>query len=224
MAKVSVYDMSGKAVSELELNDAVFGIEPSESAMHQAVVNFLANQRHGTQSTLTRTEVSGGGRKPWRQKGTGRARQGSTRSPQWRHGGVALGPKPRSYSYTLNKQVKRLALLSALTTKTQDNEIVVVDNIAVDGYKTKTIVNMLSALNVDGKALIVLHSVDSNPEHENHTPESVLQATKQVFKSAANIPGVKTTYANTINVYDLLNCNKVVFVKSAVEEITEVYK
>ena len=206
MAKVSVYDMSGKAVSELELSDAVFGIEPSESAMHQAVVNFLANQRHGTQSTLTRTEVSGGGRKPWRQKGTGRARQGSTRSPQWRHGGVALGPKPRSYSYTLNQKVKRLALLSALSSKTQDNEIVVVDNIAVDGYKTKTIVNMLNALNVDGKALIVLDGVD-----------------KQVIKSAANIPGVKTTQVNTLNVYDILHCNKLVVVKSAVEKIQEVY-
>ncbi len=176
MSKVSVYDMNGNAVSELELNDAVFGIEPSEYAMHQAVVNYLANQRHGTQSTLTRTEVSGGGRKPWRQKGTGHARQGSTRSPQWRHGGVALGPKPRSYSYTLNKKVKRLALLSALSSKAQENEVVVVDSITVDGYKTKTIVNMLKALGVDGKALIVLDGVDG-----------------QVIKSAANISGVKTT-------------------------------
>lgn len=206
MAKVSVYDMNGKAVSELELNDAVFGIEPSESAMHQAVVNYLANQRHGTQSTLTRTEVSGGGRKPWRQKGTGHARQGSTRSPQWRHGGVALGPKPRSYTYTLNKKVKRLALLSALSSKTQDNEIVVVDAIKTDEYKTKTIVNMLKALNADGKTLIVLDSVDA-----------------KVIKSAGNIPGVKTTQANTLNVYDILNCEKLVMVKGAVEKITEVY-
>ncbi|MDE6579662.1 MAG: 50S ribosomal protein L4 [Ruminiclostridium sp.] len=206
MSKVSVYDMNGNAVSELELNDAVFGIEPSEYAMHQAVVNYLANQRHGTQSTLTRTEVSGGGRKPWRQKGTGHARQGSTRSPQWRHGGVALGPKPRSYSYTLNKKVKRLALLSALSSKAQENEVVVVDNIKVDGYKTKTIVNMLKALGVEGKALIVLDGVDG-----------------QVIKSAANIPGVKTTQVNTLNVYDILNYDKFVVVKNAVTKIEEVY-
>lgn len=206
MSKVSVYDMNGNAVSELELNDAVFGIEPSEYAMHQAVVNYLANQRHGTQSTLTRTEVSGGGRKPWRQKGTGHARQGSTRSPQWRHGGVALGPKPRSYSYTLNKKVKRLALLSALSSKAQENEVVVVDNIKVDGYKTKTIVNMLKALGVEGKALIVLDGVDG-----------------QVIKSAANIPGVKTTQVNTLNVYDILNYDKFVVVKNAVAKIEEVY-
>ncbi len=206
MAKVSVYDMNGNAVSELELNEAVFGIEPSEYAMHQAVVNFLANQRHGTQSTLTRTEVSGGGRKPWRQKGTGHARQGSTRSPQWRHGGVALGPKPRSYSYTLNKKVKRLALLSALSSKAQENEVVVVDSITVDGYKTKTIVNMLKALGVEGKALIVLDGVDG-----------------QVIKSAANIPGVKTTQVNTLNVYDILNYDKFIVVKNAVAKIEEVY-
>ncbi|MCM1299600.1 MAG: 50S ribosomal protein L4 [Firmicutes bacterium] len=206
MAKVSVYDMNGNAVSELELNDAVFGIEPSQYAMHQAVVNFLANQRHGTQSTLTRTEVSGGGRKPWRQKGTGHARQGSTRSPQWRHGGVALGPKPRSYSYTLNKKVKRLALLSALSSKVQENEIVVVDKINTDGYKTKAIVNMLKAIGAEGKALIVLDTVDS-----------------QVIKSAANIPGVKTTQVGTLNVYDILNCDKFVVVKDAVAKIEEVY-
>ena len=206
MSKVSVYDMNGNAVSELELNDAVFGIEPSEYAMHQAVVNYLANQRHGTQSTLTRTEVSGGGKKPWRQKGTGHARQGSTRSPQWRHGGVALGPKPRSYSYTVNKKVKRLALLSALSSKAQENEVVVVDSITVDGYKTKTIVNMLKALGVEGKALIVLDSVDG-----------------QVIKSAANIPGVKTTQVGTLNVYDILNYDKFVVVKNAVTKIEEVY-
>ncbi|MCI8604169.1 MAG: 50S ribosomal protein L4 [Ruminiclostridium sp.] len=206
MAKVSVYDMNGNAVSELELNDAVFGIEPSEYAMHQAVVNYLANQRQGTQSTLTRTEVSGGGRKPWRQKGTGHARQGSTRSPQWRHGGIALGPKPRSYTYTLNKKVKRLALLSALSSKVQENEMVVVDSIKTDGFKTKSIVNMLKALNVDGKALIVLDTVD-----------------QQVIKSAANIPGVKTTQVNTLNVYDILNYSKFVVVKDAVAKIEEVY-
>ncbi len=206
MAKVSVYDMNGNAVSELELNDAVFGIEPSEYAMHQAVVNYLSNQRQGTQSTLTRTEVSGGGRKPWRQKGTGHARQGSTRSPQWRHGGIALGPKPRSYTYTLNKKVKRLALLSALSSKVQENEMVVVDSIKTDGFKTKSIVNMLKALNVDGKALIVLDTVD-----------------QQVIKSAANIPGVKTTQVNTLNVYDILNYSKFVVVKDAVAKIEEVY-
>lgn len=206
MAKVSVYDMTGNAVSELELNDAVFGIEPSEYAMHQAVVNFLANQRHGTQSTLTRTEVSGGGKKPWRQKGTGHARQGSTRSPQWRHGGVALGPKPRSYSYTLNKKVKRLALLSALSSKAQENEIVVVDSISTDGFKTKTIVNMLKALKVEGKALIVLDGIN-----------------RQVIKSAANIPGVKTAQVNNLNVYDILNYDKFVVVKDAVAKIEEVY-
>lgn len=206
MAKISVYDMNGNAVSELELNDAVFGIEPSEYAMHQAVVNYLANQRQGTQSTLTRTEVSGGGRKPWRQKGTGHARQGSTRSPQWRHGGIALGPKPRSYTYTLNKKVKRLALLSALSSKVQENEMVVVDSIKTDGFKTKSIVNMLKALNVDGKALIVLDTVD-----------------QQVIKSAANIPGVKTTQVNTLNVYDILNYSKFVVVKDAVAKIEEVY-
>ena len=206
MAKVSVYDMTGNVVSDLELNDAVFGIEPNTSAMHQAVVNYLANQRQGTQSTLTRTEVSGGGRKPWRQKGTGHARQGSTRAPQWRHGGVALGPKPRSYSYTLNKKIKRLALLSALSTKVAENEIVVVDAIKMDEFKTKTIVNMLKALNVDGKALIVLDSVDKN-----------------VIKSAANIPGVKTSQVNTLNVYDILNYTKFVVVKDAVAKIEEVY-
>ncbi len=206
MASVKVYDMNGQPVSDLELNDNVFGIEPNETVMHAAVVNYLANQRQGTQSTLTRTEVSGGGKKPWRQKGTGHARQGSTRSPQWRHGGVALGPKPRSYSYSLNKKVKRLALLSALSSKVIDNDIVVVDAIKTDEFKTKTIVNMLKALNVDGKALIVLDSND-----------------KKVIKSASNIPGVKTTQFNTLNVYDILNCNKFVVVKDAVAKIEEVY-
>ena len=206
MAKVSVYDMNGNAVSELELNDAVFGIEPSEYAMHQAVVNYLANQRQGTQSTLTRTEVSGGGRKPWRQKGTGHARQGSTRAPQWRHGGVALGPKPRSYRFTLNKKVKRLAMLSALSSKVSENEMVVVDAIKTDEFKTKTMVAMLKALGAEKKTLIVLDSVDS-----------------KVIKSAANIQGVKTTQANTLNVYDILNCDKFVIVKGAVEKLEEVY-
>ncbi|MBO6230386.1 MAG: 50S ribosomal protein L4 [Ruminiclostridium sp.] len=206
MANVKVYDMNGQPVSDLELNDKVFGIEPNTVVMHAAVVNYLANQRQGTQSTLTRTEVSGGGKKPWRQKGTGHARQGSTRSPQWRHGGVALGPKPRSYSYSLNKKVKRLALLSALSSKVAENEMVVVDAIKTDEFKTKTIVNMLNALGVDGKALIVLDSTD-----------------KKVIKSAANIPGVKTTQYNTLNVYDILNYNKFIVVKDAVAKIEEVY-
>lgn len=206
MANVKVYDMSGNAVSDLTLNDAVFGIEPNTVVMHAAVVNYLANQRQGTQSTLTRTEVSGGGKKPWRQKGTGHARQGSTRAPQWTHGGIALGPKPRSYSYSLNKKVKRLALLSALSSKLAADEMVVVDTITTDSFKTKTIVNMLKALNVEGKALIVLDTVDA-----------------KVIKSAANIPGVKTTQYNTLNVYDILNYNKFIVVKDAVAKIEEVY-
>ena len=206
MANVKVYDMNGQPVSDLELNDAVFGIEPNTVVMHAAVVNYLANQRQGTQSTLTRTEVSGGGKKPWRQKNTGHARQGSTRAPQWTHGGIALGPKPRSYSYSLNKKVKRLALLSALSSKCADNDIVVVDAIKADEFKTKTIVNMLKALNVNEKALIVLDSVD-----------------QKVIKSAANIPGVKTTQVNTLNVYDILNYNKFIVVKGAVAKIEEVY-
>ena len=206
MANVKVYDMNGQPVSDLELNDAVFGIEPNAVVMHAAVVNYLANQRHGTQSTLTRTEVSGGGKKPWRQKGTGHARQGSTRSPQWRHGGVALGPKPRSYSYSLNKKVKRLALLSALSSKVADEDIVVLDAIKTEEFKTKTIVNMLKALNVDEKALIVLDTPD-----------------RKVIKSAANIPGIKTTQYNTLNVYDILNYNKFIIVKDAVAKIEEVY-
>ncbi len=206
MSKINVVDMAGKVVSEIELNDAVFGIEPNKTAMHSAVVNYLANQRQGTQSTLTRTEVSGGGRKPWRQKGTGHARQGSTRAPQWRHGGVALGPKPRSYRFTLNKKVKRLAMLSALSSKVSENEMVVVDAIKTDEFKTKTMVAMLKALGAEKKTLIVLDSVDS-----------------KVIKSAANIQGVKTTQANTLNVYDILNCDKFVIVKGAVEKLEEVY-
>ena len=187
------------------INDNIFGIEPNTVVMHAAVVNYLANQRQGTQSTLTRTEVSGGGKKPWRQKGTGHARQGSTRAPQWTHGGVALGPKPRSYTYSLNKKVKRLALKSALSAKVQDGSMIVVDSITADEFKTKTIVNMLKALSAD-KALIVLNSVD-----------------EKVIKSAANIPGVKTTQANTLNVYDILKYNKFIVVKDAVATIEEVY-
>ena len=206
MSKINVVDMAGKVVSELELNENVFGIEPNKTAMHSVVVNYLANQRQGTQSTLTRTEVSGGGRKPWRQKGTGHARQGSTRSPQWRHGGIALGPKPRSYRFTLNKKVRKLAMLSALSAKVSANEMVVVDAIKTDEFKTKTIVAMLKAIGAENKTLIVLDSVD-----------------KKVIKSAANIEGVKTTQSNTLNVYDILNCNKFVVVKGAVEKLEEVY-
>ena len=206
MSKINVVDMAGKVVSEIELNDAVFGIEPNKTAMHSAVVNYLANQRQGTQSTLTRTEVSGGGRKPWRQKGTGHARQGSTRAPQWRHGGIALGPKPRSYRFTLNKKVKRLAMLSALSAKVSNNEMIVVDAIKTDEFKTKTIVAMLAAIGAEKKTLIVLDSVDN-----------------KVIKSAANIKGAKTTQVNTLNVYDILNCDKFVIVKGAVEKLEEVY-
>ena len=206
MSTISVFDMAGKQVSETELSDAVFGITPNEAVMHAMVVNYLANQRQGTQSTLTRTEVSGGGRKPWRQKGTGHARQGSTRAPQWVHGGIALGPKPRDYSYSLNKKVRRLAMKSALSTKVLDNNMIVLDALNLDGYKTKTIVDMLKALGVEGKALIVTAEADS-----------------KVVKSAANIPGVKTAAVNTLNVYDILNYDKFIVVKNAVGKIEEVY-
>jgi len=206
MSKINVVDMAGKVVSEIELNDAVFGIEPNKTAMHSAVVNYLANQRQGTQSTLTRTEVSGGGKKPWRQKGTGHARQGSTRAPQWRHGGIALGPKPRSYRFTLNKKVKKLAMLSALSSKVAGNEMIVVDAIKAEEFKTKTMVAMLKAIGAEKKTLVVLDSVD-----------------KKVIKSIANIEGAKTTQVNTLNVYDILNCNKFVIVKGAVEKLEEVY-
>ena len=206
MSKINVVDMAGKVVSELELNDAVFGIEPNKIAMHSAVVNYLANQRQGTQSTLTRTEVRGGGKKPWRQKGTGHARQGSTRAPQWRHGGIALGPKPRSYRFSLNKKVRQLAIKSALSSKVLENEMIVVDAITTDEFKTKTMVNMLKAIGADTKTLIVLDSAD-----------------KKVIKSANNIEKVKTTQVNTLNVYDILNCDKFVIVKGAVEKLEEVY-
>ncbi|MDE6832687.1 MAG: 50S ribosomal protein L4 [Ruminococcus sp.] len=206
MSTISVFDMTGKQVSETELSDAVFGIEPNQAVMHAMVVNYLANQRQGTQSTLTRTEVSGGGRKPWRQKGTGHARQGSTRAPQWTHGGVALGPKPRDYSYSLNKKVKRLAMKSALSTKVLDNNLIVLDSLTLDSYKTKTVVEMLKALGVEGKALIVTAEADS-----------------KVIKSASNIPGVKTAAVNTLNVYDILNYDKFIVVKNAVGKIEEVY-
>ena len=206
MPQVTVFDMTGKSVGEMTLSDAIFGIEPNTSVMHAAVVNYLANQRQGTQSTLTRSEVSGGGRKPWKQKGTGRARQGSTRAPQWTHGGIALGPKPRDYSYELPKKVKRLALKSAFSTKVADNDLIVVDNIAVEGFKTKAVVEMLSKLGADKKALIVMPELD-----------------QKLIKSAANIPGVKTAAVNTLNVYDILNHDKFIVVKNAVGKIEEVY-
>lgn len=206
MPKISVFDMSGANVGEMELSDVVFGIEPNVSVMHASVVNYLANQRQGTQSTLTRTEVSGGGRKPWRQKGTGHARQGSTRAPQWTHGGVALGPKPRDYRYTINRKMKRLAVRSALSSKVSANEMIVLNALTVEDYKTKTIVKMLSALDAGKKVLIVTDGVD-----------------QKVVKSAANIPGVKTTIVGSLNVYDMLNCDKIVIVKSAVEKLQEVY-
>lgn len=206
MAKIAVFDMAGQQVSERELSDAVFAVTPNKAVMHAMVVNYLANQRQGTQSTLTRTEVAGGGRKPWRQKGTGRARQGSTRAPQWTHGGIVFAPKPRDYTVTLNKKVKRLAMKSALSSKVQDNEMIVVDSIATEGYKTKKIAEMLKALGSEKKALIVLSEVDA-----------------QVIASAANIPGVKTAQVNTLNVYDILNADKFIVVKDAVSKIEEVY-
>lgn len=206
MPKVAVYDMAGKKKGEIELSEAVFGIEPNKSVMHAAVVNYLANQRQGTQSTLTRTEVRGGGRKPWRQKGTGHARQGSIRAPQWRHGGVALGPKPRDYSYSLNKKVKRLALKSAFSSKALEQNIIVVDSISLSEIKTKSMVAMLAALGATKKALIVMPATDMN-----------------VVKSARNIPGVKTAIVNTLNVYDVLNYDKFIVVKDAVAKIEEVY-
>lgn len=207
MPSIKVLDMTGKEVSNIELSDAIFGITPNEAAMHTMVVNYLANQRQGTQSTLTRTEVAGGGRKPWRQKGTGHARQGSIRSPQWRHGGIALGPKPRSYRFTVNKKLKRLAMKSALSSKVLDNNMIVLDTIKLEEFKTKAIVNMLKAVSVEGKkALIVMPEADS-----------------MVIKSAANIPGIKTALVNTINVYDILNYDKFIVVKDAVAKIEEVY-
>ncbi len=206
MPKVNVYDMAGKNVGEIELSEAVFGIKPNPAVVHQVVVNYLANQRQGTQSTLTRTEVSGGGRKPWRQKGTGHARQGSIRAPQWRKGGIALGPKPRDYSYTLNRKVKRLAIKSVFSDKVLTGDLIVVDNIQVEGFKTRSVVEMLKALGAEKKALIVM------PEHN-----------LQFIKSAANIPGVKTALVNTINVYDIVNCDKFIVAKDAIAKIEEVY-
>ena len=206
MPTVAVVDMKGKKVDEINLSDSIFGIEPNAAVMHELVVNYLANQRQGTQSTLTRSEVRGGGRKPWRQKGTGHARQGSIRAPQWRKGGVVFAPKPRDYSYTVNKKVRRLAMKSAFSSKAQDNDIIVIDSIKLDDYKTKDIVKMLAAVGSEKKALIVLPEVD-----------------KKVIKSASNIPGVKTAQVNELNVYDMLNADKLIIAKDAVAKIEEVY-
>ena len=206
MPNVSVFDVNGKKVSDLALADSVFGIEPNTSAMHIAVVNYLANQRQGTQSTLTRSEVSGGGKKPWRQKGTGRARQGSTRSPQWYHGGIAHGPKPRSYRFTINKKVRRLAMKSALSAKVAAEEMIVLDSLKLEAIKTKEVVKVLSALETGKKTLIVL------PEKDD-----------VIYRSARNIAGVKVSLVNTLNVYDILNCNSIVVLKDAVTKIEEVY-
>lgn len=206
MPNVKVFDMAGKEVGTVDLSDAVFAVEVNSAVLHAAVRAYLLNQRQGTQSTLTRSEVSGGGKKPWRQKGTGRARQGSTRSPQWTHGGVALGPKPRSYRTDLNKKVKKLALLGALSGKVADNDFVVIDSITASEYKTKVMVGMLKAVGADKKALVVLSEKND-----------------KVVSSFRNIPGVKTAYTNTLNVYDILNCDKVVIEKAATQKITEVY-
>ena len=206
MAKFDVLDINGAKVDTVELSDAVFGITPNEKVMHMAVVNFLANQRQGTQSTLTRAEVSGGGCKPWRQKGTGRARQGSIRSPQWTHGGVALGPKPRDYSYTMNKKVKRLAICSALSAKAAEGKLVIVNDFAINEFSTKAVVKMLDALNVTGKTLMVQAVAD-----------------KKVVKSAGNIPGVQTTVATTMNVYDTINARTLVVELAAAKKLEEVF-
>ena len=207
MPTVSVYDMTGKKTSSKKLSDDIFGIEPNVAVMHSAVVNYLANQRQGTQSTKTRSEVSGGGRKPWRQKGTGHARQGSTRSPQWTHGGIALGPKPRSYRFALPKKVRRLAMKSAFSTKVAAGEMMILKELKLDEIKTKTMVNLFGALKADKKVLLVL------PEKD-----------EKVILSARNIPGVKTALVNTLNVYDILNCDKFIVVKDAIAQLEEVYK
>ena len=206
MPNIKVVDMAGKQVGEIALSDKVFGASVNEAVLHTAVRAYLLNQRQGTQSTLTRTEVSGGGKKPWKQKGTGRARQGSTRAPQWTHGGVALGPKPRSYRVSLNKSVKRTALFSALSAKVAEGNMVVVDSINMTEYKTKTMTAMLNDLGAAKKALVVLPEVN-----------------EFVIKSCANIEGVATTQWNTLNVYDILNCDTFIVDKAAVAKIEEVY-
>lgn len=206
MPKVDLYNMKGEVVGDIQLSDNVFGADINKDALHAVVVNQLANKRQGTQSTKTKSEVRGGGRKPWRQKGTGRARQGSIRSAQWIKGGIVLGPKPRSYRYTLPKKVKRIALKSALTSKVSANEILVLDNLAMEAIKTKAMVGVLSSLKVDSSALIVIDSKNEN-----------------IVKSARNIPGVKTAFVNTINVFDILKYDKFIITKEAVEKVEEVY-
>lgn len=206
MPKVTVVDMQGKKVEEIDLADSVFGIEPNQTAMHMAVVNYLANQRQGTQSTKTRSEVSGGGRKPWRQKGTGHARQGSTRSPQWTHGGIAHGPKPRDFRIALNKKLRQLAMKSALSAKTAGNELIVLDSFQLDSFSTKTAAKMLTDIGAKKKALVVL------PEND-----------KKLVNSVRNIEGAKPALTNTINVYDILNADTLVIVKDAAKQLEEVY-
>ncbi len=206
MPQVSVLNATGKKVGTMDLNENVFGIVPNMSAVHLVVVNYLANQRQGTQSTRTRSEVSGGGKKPWRQKGTGRARQGSTRAPQWTHGGIALGPKPRTYGFSINKKVRKLAMLSALSDKVANEEFVVVDKLELKEIKTKDMVAILDAVSGAKKTLVI-------------TPEK----DEVIYKSARNIKGVKVSPVNAINVYDIVNCNKIVIAKDAVTKIEEVY-
>ena len=206
MLKTNVYDMSGKLVGEIELSAAVFGVEPNEAVVHDVVKNHLANCRQGTQSALTRAEVSGGGRKPWRQKGTGRARQGSTRAPQWTHGGIVFAPKPRDYSYTLNKKAKRLALKSVLSAKASEGKIVVIDSIKMEAPKTKDFAAFLKAVGVEGKALVVTAAPDAN-----------------VVKSGRNIAGCEVTFANLLNTYDVLNAKKLVVDQAALAKIEEVF-
>jgi len=206
MPKISVYNIEGKKVKDLELNESIFGIKPNEKIVHTALVNYMANQRQGTANTLTRSEVSGGGRKPWRQKGTGRARQGSIRAPQWIKGGIALGPKPRSYKYTVNKKERRLAVLSCLSSKVLENELTVVDTLEMKEIKTKEMAKVLTNLKVEGKTLILLAEKNEN-----------------IQKSARNIEGVKTTLVNTINVYDLLKYKNLVITLDTVKKLEEVY-
>lgn len=206
MASVKVVDMTGAETGSIELNESVFGIEPNQHVMHLAVVNYLANQRQGTQSALTRAEVAGGGRKPWRQKGTGRARQGSTRAVQWYHGGVAFAPKPRDYRLSLNKKVRKLAILSALSDKAANENIIVLDQLVLEGFKTKTVAKMLKDIGAAKKTLLVLDSAD-----------------KVAVNSARNIEGVKVAGVNTINTYDIINADCMVIVKAAVEQLEEVY-
>ncbi len=206
MSKLSVLDMAGKKAGSIELNDSIFAIEPNMSAMHLVVVGYLANQRQGTQSTKTRSEVSGGGKKPWRQKGTGRARQGSTRAPQWYHGGIALGPKPRTYGISINKKVTRLAMKSALSSKVAADEMIVLDSINLDAIKTKAMAEMFAAIKAGKKVLVVL------PENN-----------EVIYKSIRNIEGAKVSTVNTLNVYDILNCDSLVVLKDSVTKIEEVY-